>query len=96
MRHPIARGSVRFRAVVRADVAAGSFANLLVRVHKTDNSTSFYNDMGDRPITSKGWAFYEIRALVDKDARDIEFGIQLHGKGAARIDRVSLDFYAAK
>jgi hypothetical protein len=87
---------VRFRAAVRADVPAGSFANLLVRVHKLDNSTSFYNDMSNRPITSKDWTFYEIVGLVDKEARDIEFGLQLHGKGSAWIDRVTLNFYAAQ
>jgi hypothetical protein len=87
---------IRFRAAVRTELAAGSHANLLVRVHRTDNSTSFYNDMSDRPITSGTWAFYEIKGLTDKDARDIELGIQLHGQGAAWIDQITLDFYAAK
>jgi hypothetical protein len=87
---------VRFRATVRADVAKGAFANLLVRVHRTDNSTSFYNDMANSPITSKSWIVYEIVGPVDKDARDIEFGVQLHGKGSAWIDRITLDFLTSK
>jgi hypothetical protein len=87
---------IRYRAAVRAEVPVGSYANLLVRVHRLDNSTSFYDDMGDRPITSKDWTFYEIRAVTDKDSRDIEFGIQLHGRGEAWIDHVTLDFFPVK
>jgi hypothetical protein len=84
---------IKFRAAVRADVEKGSFANLLVRIHKTDNSTSLRYDMYDRPITSKQWNYYEIVAPVDKDARDIELGMQLHGKGSAWIDRIFFNVY---
>jgi hypothetical protein len=87
------RGQVlRFRAAVRADVAQGSMARLLVRVHRKDCSTSFRDDMGDHPITAGAWAFYEIQAPVALDAGDIEFGMQLVGQGAAWIDNISMDF----
>jgi hypothetical protein len=78
---------VTFRAGVRV-------ARLLVRVHRTDCSTSFRDDMGSHPITAGAWATYEIQAPIDPDARDIEFGMQLIGRGAAWIDNVSMDFAA--
>jgi uncharacterized protein (TIGR02246 family) len=83
-----------FRAAVRADVDSGSVARLLVRVHTTDGGTSFRDDMGAHPISSATWAFYEINAPIGVDARDIEFGMQLVGHGAAWIDNISIDFSA--
>jgi hypothetical protein len=87
---------IKFRAAVRADVPKGSYANLMVRVHRMDNSTSFYYDMEDRPITSKEWKYYEIVAPVDKEARDVELGLQVHGTGAAWIDRIFLNVYGGQ
>jgi len=84
-----------YRADVRADVAQGSVARLLVRVHRTDCSTSFRDDMGNHPITGGGWSPYEIQAPIALDAQDIEFGIQLIGTGAAWIDNISMTFVDA-
>jgi uncharacterized protein (TIGR02246 family) len=50
--------------------------------------------MDGHPITSATWAFYEIDAPIGADARDIEFGMQLVGHGAAWIDNISMDFGA--
>lgn len=81
-----------YRADVRADVAPGSVARLLVRVHRTDCSTSFRDDMGNKPITAGTWSPYEIQAPIALDARDIEFGMQVFGQGAAWIDNISMTF----
>ena len=81
-----------YRANVRVDVAAGSVARLLVRVHRTDCSTSFRGDMGNHPVSAGIWAPYEIQAPIALDARDIEFGMQLIGEGAAWFDNVSIAF----
>ena len=81
-----------FRAAVRVDDRLGSVARLLVRVHRADCSTSFRDDMGNHPITAGAWASYEIQAPIDPEARDIEFGMQLIGRGAAWIDNISMDF----
>ena len=90
------RGSrLTYHADVRADVAPGSVARLLVRVHRVDCSTSFRDDMGDHPITASAWSSYRIQVPIDPDARDIEFGIQLIGKGTAWIDNISMNFAAA-
>jgi uncharacterized protein (TIGR02246 family) len=75
-----------FGAAVR--VTGAGFVQMFVRVHRQDNSTVFYNDLGDSPIRSAQWNPYQIVFSVDGDARDIEFGIQLYGEGAAWIDQV--------
>jgi hypothetical protein len=74
----------------RTVLAGTSVARLLVRVHREDNSTSFFDNLGEHPITSSQWSLYQIAFPVDADSRDIEFGIQLYGEGAAWIDSVSV------
>ena len=81
-----------YRADVRVDVASGSVARLLVHVHRADCGTSFRNDMGNHPITAGTWSPYEIQAPIALDARDIEFGMQLIGEGAAWLDNISMAF----
>jgi hypothetical protein len=85
-----------YRAKVRVEAKFGSVARLLVRVHRTDCSTSFRGDMGDHPITAGTWSTYEIRAPIALDARDVEFGMQLVGPGAAWIDGVSMTYSDAE
>lgn len=85
-----------YRADVRTDVAQGSMARLLVRVHRTDCSTSFRDDMGDHPITEAAWSPYEIQAPIALDAQDVEFGLQFKGQGAAWIDNISMTFVDPK
>ncbi len=85
-----------YRASVRADVASGSVARLLVHVHRMDCSTGFRDDMGDHPITANGWSLYQLQAPISPDARDIEFGMQLVGNGAAWIDNITMTFADAK
>jgi hypothetical protein len=81
-----------FRAAVRAEVALGSVARLLVRVHGKNVSTLFFDDMGRFPITSSAWGFYEMHAPIAEGAEDVEFGMQLIGFGAAWIDNISMNF----
>jgi uncharacterized protein (TIGR02246 family) len=71
-------------------VTGGGLARLVVRVRRQDDSTTFYNNLGDHPIQSAEWSAYQIVFPIDADAKDIEFGIQLHGKGAAWIDQIYL------
>jgi hypothetical protein len=81
-----------FRAAVRAEVALGSAARLLVRVHGKNVSTLFFDNMGRFPVTSSAWSFYEIHAPIAQGAEDIEFGMQLIGLGSAWIDNISMNF----
>ena len=84
-----------YRAFVRVDRTFEGVARLLVRVHRKDCSTTFRDDMGNRPVVSGEWGAYEIRAPIATDAYHIEFGVQLVGTGAVWIDQISMEFKSA-
>lgn len=84
--------SVRFRAAVRTEVSgAGNQAQLWFRVDRADNQIGFFDNMQDRPITSKDWAEYEIKGDIAPNAARINFGLLLLGEGKAWLDSVSLE-----
>jgi hypothetical protein len=87
---PFRGQKVKFRAAVR--VTGNGYARILVRIHRMDGTTSFRDDMGDHPINSPNWTFYEIEAPIPLDARDIELGIQDFEQGVASIDRISVTY----
>src|SRR5215204_1012065 len=67
---------VVFRAAVRAEAIDGSgLAAMWFRVDRTEGGMGFFDNMGDRPIRSGQWAFYEIRGIVDQDARTVNYGV---------------------
>ena len=84
---------VRFHASVR--VEPGARAQLWMRVDRDNNQMGFFDNMGDRPITAPTWQTYEIVGDIDKDARDINIGLMLIGKGKVWIDNVSLTVVGA-
>ncbi|HEY6122184.1 MAG TPA: hypothetical protein VIV66_19660, partial [Pyrinomonadaceae bacterium] len=83
---------VRFRAAVRVESAQPvARAQLWLRVDRSANKMGFFDNMGDRPITSGEWQYYEIVGDVDQDAAVINFGMILLGKGKAWLDDVSFE-----
>lgn len=82
---------VRFRAAVRMEGAdAMARAQLWFRVDRVGQQMGFFNNMDDRPITSKEWQYYEIGGDIDDDAVVVNIGMMLNGKGKAWLDDVSL------
>jgi len=83
---------IRFRAAVRYQ-RGNQFgqAQLWFRVDRPDGQQGFFDNMGNRPITSSSWAFYEISGTVDSDAENITFGAMLVGSGSAYIDSMTLE-----
>lgn len=79
-----------YRAAVRADLTSSAVARLQVHTVHQDGTTSVRDDMGNHPIKSAVWTFYEIDVPVASDARDILFGVQVIGAGSAWIDKISL------
>lgn len=79
-----------YRAAVRADLTGYSVARLQIHTHRHDGSTIVRDDMGNHPIESGLWTFYEIDTPIASDTRDIMFGIQVIGAGSAWIDKTSL------
>lgn len=86
---------VRFRAAVRYD-RGNEFgrAQLWMRVDRTGGAQGFFNNMGDRPITSASWGFYEIVGDVASDAETLNVGMMLVGGGRAWIDAATVGIAA--
>lgn len=81
---------VRFRASVRMEGQMGR-AQLWMRVDRAANKTGFFDNMGNRPITSGQWREYEIVGDIEDDAEVLNIGMLLLGKGKAWLDAVSIE-----
>jgi C-terminal processing protease CtpA/Prc len=81
---------VRLRAAVRVQ---GEDANaaLWMRVDRPAKQLGFFDNMGDRPIGSAEWAYYEITGDIEPDAETLNFGMILHAEGSAWLDDVTLE-----
>jgi C-terminal processing protease CtpA/Prc len=80
---------VRFSAAARA--AWMSRAQLWLRVDREGGAQGLFDNMGDRPVRSAAWARYEIVGEVAKDARIINLGFMLAGKGKAWFDSATFE-----
>src|SRR5688572_28664879 len=78
---------VRLRAAVRT---AGARAQLWMRVDRAGSQMGFFDNMENRPITSREWDYYEIVGDIEEDAVSINIGMMLLGTGGAWLDDVSL------
>jgi len=88
---PFRGREVRFRARVKTRVeGVGNQGQLWLRVDREAGQRGFFDNMGDRPITSKEWQVYEIRGQIDEDAVQIFFGCFLHGSGQVWVDDIQL------
>ncbi|KAF0239688.1 MAG: hypothetical protein FD167_4346, partial [bacterium] len=83
---------VKFRAAVKINGESdGARAQLWFRVDRNEQKTGFFDNMGDQPIYSSDWKYYEIVADIDEDAKAINIGMIMLGKGKAWLDSVSLE-----
>lgn len=81
---------MRFRAAVRFESGGGfGQAQLWMRVDRAGGGQGFFNNMGDRPIRSENWAFYDVTGVIDSDAESINIGMLMVGGGKAWIDAAS-------
>ncbi len=82
---------VRFRAKVRCE--AGKHpgrAMLWMRVDRPNSEPGFFDNMGNRPISSSIWQSYEISGEVAIDAQIINIGCMMLGGGKVWLTDVSL------
>lgn len=84
---------VRFRARIKA--AAGSRAQVWLRVDREDGKMGFFDNMGDRPITAQKWADYDIIGDIDKNAKFLNVGCMLLGPGKIWIESASFTVVGA-
>jgi hypothetical protein len=73
---------------------AGSKGNgmLFISVVKNDGQMGFYKNMQQNPVISNTWGNYELTGTIDTDAKYINLGCLLIGKGELYADDIKL-FY---
>lgn len=79
-----------FRAAVR--VEGEGRGQLWVRVDRSGAKMGYFENMDDRPVTAGGWAFYEIRGMVDRDAARFNYGVMANESVKVWVDDASLEF----
>ncbi len=84
---------VRFRAAVRLEGAEPTTnAKLWLCGDRNGKQTDFFKDcLGEHPITSGEWQYYEIVRDIENDAATLNIGMMMFGKGKAWIDDVSVE-----
>jgi hypothetical protein len=84
--------TIRLHAWLRVDPAgSGNRAQLWVRVDRENGQMGFFDNMGNRPVTSGEWKECEIRGKIDRDAGFLNIGVIALGKGAVWIDGISFE-----
>ena len=79
------------QAAVRAEVdGSKGRGQLWLRVDRADGQMGFFDNMGDRPVTSPEWATYEIVGEVAGNADHVVFGCFLAGVGKVWVDEIRL------
>ena len=81
---------VRLRGAVRVEGETAN-AGLWLRVDRPTKQMGFFDNMGDRPIRSAQWAYYEITGDIEPDAETLNFGLMLQAKGSAWLDDVTIE-----
>ena len=87
---------VRYRAAVRSEIEGqNGTAQLWMRVdllaQDGQRKIGFLDNMSDRPIRKKEWAYYEIVGDIAEEAERISLGMFVRGSGQAWLDDVSLE-----
>jgi C-terminal processing protease CtpA/Prc len=84
---------VRLSAAIRVDGTSGAgSAYLWLRSDlKNASASGFFDNMADRPVISKDWAYYEIVGDIEDQADKLRFGLMLLGNGSAWLDDLTLE-----
>lgn len=82
----------RYSAYVRLEKGSTGNGALWFRVDKSDGNFGFFDNMGDRPITSDTWKKYEITGTIDIDVNKIFFGCLLLGEGKLWVDKIVMEY----
>jgi C-terminal processing protease CtpA/Prc len=83
---------VRLTSSIRTAVdGEGNQGQMWLRVDRASGGRGFFNNMGDRPVTSSEWGDYEIVGEIADDAEWIVFGCFLLGMGQVWVDDFRLE-----
>ncbi|HEX2833704.1 MAG TPA: S41 family peptidase [Thermoanaerobaculia bacterium] len=80
---------LRLRAAVR--VEGDAVAGLWMRVDRPGRRIGFLDNMGDRPITTSTWTYYDIVGDVPADAVALRIGMTQRRRGSTSFDDLSLE-----
>lgn len=88
---PFRGKTVRLTASIRTEVEGeGNQGQMWLRVDREGGGRGFFDNMGDRPVTSNEWGTYEIVGEIAEDAERLVFGCFLVGRGRVWADDVRL------
>ncbi|MDN3647180.1 S41 family peptidase [Pontixanthobacter aestiaquae] len=82
---------IRLTGMARVDSPAPKHAGFWLRVDRPGGQSGFFDNMGDRPITSGAWQSYSIEGDVAADANQIVFGFLVQGQGKAWVDDFAVE-----
>ncbi len=77
---------IRLTGKARVGLPVPRHAGFWLRVDRPGGRSGFFDNMGNRPITSGEWQSYSIEGDVAVDASQIVFGFLVHGEGKAWVD----------
>ncbi|MCP5103003.1 MAG: peptidase S41 [bacterium] len=84
---PLKGKKIKFKAAVNVSEGRGQ---LWLRVDRPDRQPGFFDNMGDRPIKTNQWKYYEIEGEVADDAVGLYFGCLTKGAGKLWVDDFQL------
>ncbi|MEM6686919.1 MAG: DUF664 domain-containing protein [Bacteroidota bacterium] len=67
-----------------------AWAGIWARVDSKDNTTDFFDNMGDRPVVSSDWDTYEINGYINQNSASLNFGGLCLYNGAFYFDDIKL------
>lgn len=84
--------AVRVSALVPMSRAEAGRAQVWLRVDRPEGRRGFFDNMGDRAVTSREFQQVILEGRVDEDAESINFGLMVvGGNGPAQIDQLRVE-----
>jgi len=84
---------IRFRGYIKTEGVASGWAGLWWRVDGAEGAAPLaFDNMEDRGATgTSGWKRYAIKLTVDPNAKGIQFGLIMPGRGTAWFDDLAIE-----
>ena len=81
----------KVKALIKVDTMDKSaWAGIYAAAYEEGESYGFYDNMGDRPITSNLWEEYEVVGTINKKSESIQLGVQGFNTGIYYFDNIQL------
>ncbi len=67
-----------------------AWAGIWARIDTKDNESGFFDNMGDRPVSSDVWQSYEVNGVLDENSKRLNFGGLCQSNGKFYFDKFEL------